>query len=151
MGGQRVVPGEDEALRAVTAPGFDGRRVAITERPVDGLPRDATAPSPGEAGLVQYEHERVVVDATARRPSLLVLTDLHFPGWKVRVDGREEPLERVDYLLRGVMVPAGRHRVEFTYEPASWTIARAITLAGLLALLAALAAGAVPYIRRRRA
>ena len=49
------------------------------------------------------------------------------------MDGREAPLERVDYLLRGVMLPAGRHRVEFTYEPASWT-GRADHLAGLLAL-----------------
>ena len=151
VGGQRVVPGEDEALRAVTAPGFDGRRVAITERPVEGLPRDPAAPSPGEARIDAYEHERAVVDATARRPSLLVLTDLHFPGWKARVDGRDAPLERVDYLLRGVMLPPGRHRVEFLYEPASWTIARAITLAGLLALVAALAAGLTPHIRRRRA
>ena len=145
VGGQHVVPGEDEALRAVTAPGFDGRRVAITERPVEGLPRDAAAPSPGEARIVAYEHEHAVVDATARRPSLLVLTDLHFPGWKARVDGRDAPLERVDYLLRGVMVPPGRHRVEFLYEPASWTIARSITLAGLLALAVALIAG----LRRR--
>ena len=91
-----------------------------------------------------------MAEATARRPSLLVLTDLHFPGWKARVDGRDAPLERVDYLLRGVMVPPGRHRVEFVYEPASWTIARAITLAGLLALVAALAAGLTPHIRRRR-
>jgi hypothetical protein len=148
VGRQRVVAGEDEALRAVTAPGFDGRRVAVTEKRVAGLAGDGDG-SPGRAELVSYEPERAVIRATARSRALLVLTDLHYPGWKVRVDGREEPLERVDYLLRGVMLEPGSHRVEFTYEPASWTIARSITAAGLLALAAALAAGLVPRLRRR--
>ena len=49
--------------------------------------------------------------------SLLVLTDVHYPGWKATVDGEPAQIERVDYLLRGVRVPAGSHRVEFSYEP----------------------------------
>jgi hypothetical protein len=150
VGGQRVVPGEDEALRAVTAPGFDGRRVAITESPVEGLPRRGSTRSPGRASLVSYQPERVVATAITRRKALLVLTDLHFPGWKVRVDGREAKLERVDYLLRGVALTRGRHRIEFLYQPASWDVARAVTLVGILALAAALAAGLAPHLRRRR-
>ena len=117
-----MVGGEDEALRAVTAPGFDGRRVAITERPVEGLPRDRRARAPPAApGSSPTSDERVVAEASAAPPALLVLTDLHFPGWEARVDGKEAKLERVDYLLRGVMLPPGRHRVEFLYRPASWT------------------------------
>jgi hypothetical protein len=146
VGSQRVVGSEDEALRAVTAPGFDGRQVAITESAVAGLPQGGSARPAGRAELVSYEHERVVVDATAGSLALLVLTDLHYPGWKVRVDGREAALERVDYLLRGVKLAPGRHRVEFVYEPASWTLARAASLIGLLALAAALATG----LARRR-
>jgi hypothetical protein len=150
VGRQRVVDGEDEALRAVTAPGFDGRAVAITERPVEGLPRATGGGEPepaGRARIVAYENERVVVDAEPARRSLLVLTDVHYPGWEVRVDGREEPLERVDYLLRGVALDPGRHEVEFLYRPASWDAARAISAAGLLALAGVLVAG---LLRRRR-
>jgi hypothetical protein len=152
---QRVVGSEDEALDAVLEPGFDGARVAITESPVEGVLQADSSGAPdyasaGDARVVSYEHERAVVDAAANRPSLLVLTDVHFPGWKVTVDGEERSLERVDYLLRGVMLPPGRHRVEFAYEPASWTAARAVTLAGLLALAAALAAGLAPFARRGR-
>jgi hypothetical protein len=144
------VDGEDEALRAATAPGFDGTAVAITERPVEGVPHGgagADPEPPGRARIVTYENERVVVDAEPARRSLLVLTDVHFPGWEVRVDGREQPLERVDYLLRGVALDPGRHEVEFLYRPASWDAARAISLAGLLVLAGVLAAG---LLRRRR-
>jgi Bacterial membrane protein YfhO len=142
VGSQRVVGGEDEALRAVTAPGFDGRRVAVTEEPVEGLPRAGGDARPaGRARLVSYENERVVVEAAASRRSLLVLTDVHFPGWQVSVNGRDEPLRRVDYLLRGVALPAGTHRVEFEYRPGSWLASRIVTGLGLLVLAAALVAG----------
>ncbi len=150
VGRQQVVDGEDEALRAATAPGFDGTAVAITERPVEGVPQGRAGgdeEQPGRARIVTYENERVVVDAEPTRRSLLVLTDVHFPGWEVRVDGREQPLERVDYLLRGVALDPGSHEVEFLYRPASWDAARAVSLAGLLVLAGVLAAG---LVRRRR-
>ena len=63
-----------------------------------------------------------------------MLTDTSYPGWKATVDGEDAPLHRVDYLFRGVQVDAGRHRVEFRYEPASWRIGVAIS-AGALTLL----------------
>jgi len=74
-----------------------------------------------------------------------VLSDVFMTGWHATVDGREVPLERVDYLLRGVPVPAGRHAVELTYRPAGW---RAGVLISALAALALLAA--VWWERRRR-
>jgi uncharacterized membrane protein YfhO len=88
-----------------------------------------------------------VVDATARRPGELVLTDVHYPGWTVTVDGKEADLHRVDYLLRGTTLAAGRHRVEFRYEPASFRVGWIVSLIALAGLLAALVLG----VRRRDA
>ena len=78
-----------------------------------------------------------MAEVEARRRSLLVLTDVHFPGWKAWVDGRETEIERVDYLLRGVPVPAGAHRVELRYEPASWRAGSIVSVLAALGLLAA--------------
>jgi Bacterial membrane protein YfhO len=144
---QRTVASEDAALAAATAPGFDGTRVAVTERRLPDLSQAAGGRTPpaGRARLVSYEAEKVVAEATARRPSLLVLTDVHFPGWEASVDGHPVPIERVDYLLRGVVVPAGRHRVEFRYEPASFRVGWIISLVGLVAVLVAVVVG----VRRR--
>jgi hypothetical protein len=144
---QRVVSGDDAQLDAVLDPSFDGRRTVVTGAALPGL-SDAPASAPaGSARIVEYEPEKVVVDATARRPSELVLTDVSFPGWKVQVDGKDADLHRVDYLLRGTSLPAGRHRVEFSYEPVSFRAGWIVSLAALLAL----AGAAGLALRRRRA
>jgi len=150
VGRQHTVEGEKAALAAATAPGFDGRRAAVTERALPGLPQDdgnGAGRSPGSARLVSYEPERVVATASAPRRSLLVLTDLHYPGWKASVDDRAVPIERVNYLLRGVPVPAGSHRVEFRYEPATY---RAGWIISLVSVVAVLIAGLVGWRYRRR-
>ena len=49
-----------------------------------------------------------MIEADADRRALLVLADVHYPGWKAELDGEEVPIERVDYLLRGVAAPGRR-------------------------------------------
>jgi uncharacterized membrane protein YfhO len=69
----------------------------------------------------------------------LVLGDNYYPGWKAFVDGREVPIERVDYLFRGVRIGPGASTVEFRYEPLSWRIGWIVSLIALIALLTLLA------------
>ena len=147
---QRQVGSADEALAAVGDPaGPDLARVAVTERPLPGLSGDAgRVPGPSPAEIVSYEPQRVVLEARARRPGMLVLSDVAYPGWKVTVDGDEQPIRRVDYLLRGVSVPAGTSRVEFSYEPASATAGA--WLSGVALLLLGGSAAALLLARRRR-
>jgi hypothetical protein len=139
VSGQTVVEGAGAALAAVADPAVRLRETAVVERPIAGL--DDRAGSAGEARIGAYESERVVVEADADRPALLVLTDAWYPGWKARVDGREVDVERVDYLVRGVPVPAGSHTVEFSYEPASWRVGWIVSLLALLTIAAAAAVG----------
>ncbi len=135
---QRTVQGGRAALDAIKAPLFDPRTVAVTEKPVAGVPQAAplAAHSSGTASLAGYQRERLVIDATASRPGIVVLTDVWFPGWKATLDGREVPIERVDSMLRGVAVKPGRHRIEMRYEPLSWRVGWIVSLAAALVLAA---------------
>jgi hypothetical protein len=145
---QVVARDGDAALALLTSEGFPTRTVAVTEERLPGLATGTGGgASAGSARLAEDERERVVVETDAERPALLVLTDTWYPGWKAEVDGEEVPIERVDYVLRGVSVPAGRHRVEFTYRPASVRAGFAVSGAALLTIAAAALLG----WRRRRA
>jgi uncharacterized membrane protein YfhO len=76
---------------------------------------------------------------------------VHFPGWRATVDGREVPIERVDYLLRGVPVDAGTHRIAFTYRPASWRIGWIVSVLAALGLLVAVWKSGRPWLGRSTA
>jgi Bacterial membrane protein YfhO len=139
VSGQRAVDGEDAALAAVTEPGFDPRREAIVEERLPGLPE---RPGPGgDARIVADGAEHLSVSANSPRAGVLVLADVHYPGWTAEVDGRETPVERVDYLLRGVRIPAGNHLVVLRYEPLSWTLGWVVSLVALILLAVAVGVG----------
>jgi Bacterial membrane protein YfhO len=145
---QLVAPSATAARDTVTAPSFPACSVAVTESRLPGLAEGRAGPaSAGGARIEAYGDERVVARTDARRPALLVLTDSWFPGWKASVDGRDVPIHRVDYLIRGVAVPAGAHRVEFRYQPASWRAGWIVSLVAALVLVGTLVVG----LRRRRA
>ena len=48
---------------------------------------------------------------------MLLLNDHYDSNWKVLVDGHPEKLLRCNFIMRGVHLPAGSHRVEFRFEP----------------------------------
>ena len=63
---------------------------------------------------------RVAVTARMETPGLVVLADLWFEGWKVKLNGEPAPILRTNYALRGVAVPAGESTLVFSYEPAGF-------------------------------
>ena len=95
-------------------------------------------PNCGEdrARIRNYEPSRVVVAARLGCRGVLVLGDTHFPGWLVSVDGKPAQLLAAYGVVRGVVVPAGEHEIAFEYRPRSVQLGAAMTLAGLLLVLA---------------
>ena len=91
----------------------------------------------GSATITKYEPNRIELNTKANQPSILVLSESHYPGWRAYIDGRFTDTLRVDYNLRGVAVPAGDHKVEFIYRPKSVLIGFVISLLALTGLIVA--------------
>ena len=90
-----------------------------------------------------YAPKHIVLNAKAAAPAVLLLNDKYDPNWKVLVDGKPAPLLRCNYVMRGVQLAPGDHRVEFHYEPSTTALYISLAAIGLgLALLAFLAFGA---------
>lgn len=142
---QAVAPDDNAALELVMAKTTPLRSVAVTEEPVPGLRAGSGTGQPaGEARITVDEPERVEAEVRAREDAMLVVTDSFFPGWKASLDGQDAEVRRVDYLLRGVAVPAGSHHVELRYQPLTWR------LGWITSALAALALCVVIVLGRRR-
>jgi hypothetical protein len=144
-------PGAGGLDRLRTMSADDLRSTVVLDRAPTGgptaAPPSACGPA-GEATLRRYEPERVVIDATADRASMLVLTDSWYPGWEATVDGKKVEVLRADHALRAVALPPGTHRVEFNFRPRSLRVGASITTTALVAVAAL---GLVPtWLRRRR-
>jgi hypothetical protein len=117
------------------AEGGDGGRVFLDREP---SPRPEPAGRYAIAQIAEESAERVVAGVSSDAAGILVLTDLSYPGWRAKIDGRPADLLRADGLFRAVSVPAGEHRVEFRYVPVSFfagAAVSAVSLAGLLVWL----------------
>ena len=81
------------------------------------LERNITLPlSSGSAKIITDSPNKVIVEARARGPGLLVLLDSFYPAWEARIDGRREMILRANGIFRAVKVPAGTHLVEFRWN-----------------------------------
>lgn len=83
------------------------------------------------ANVAVASGNKMVIDADTSCRALLVDADTFYPGWVARVDGRRAPVLEVFGTMRGVVIPAGHHRVEFMYRPTSVLIGAVMTLTGL--------------------
>lgn len=139
------VPDEATALRTVSEPSFDPRKTVVIEAPQVTAP---AAPEPVAAGImpariVTYDSTRAVIETDSSQAGYLVLTDSFYPGWHASIDGKPVEIVRANYLFRAVAMPPGRHRVQFVYNPTSFRIGVAVTLAAACALT-------LPAILKRR-
>ena len=65
----------------------------------------------GNTNIILYETNNVMIETKSDEATLLILTDIHYPGWKAFIDGTETKIYRADGLVRAVFVPEGNHAV----------------------------------------
>ena len=108
---------------------WDPVRTALVETE---LPMPVAASTQdGRAEITAYEPNRVNLQTHSSGKSILVLSENYYPGWRVYVDGQPAEVVRVNYALRGVLVPAGDRPVSFVYRP--WSIMGGLLLSLLTA------------------
>ena len=129
---------------------FDPRDLAyVQEDP--GIKVDPPGPD-ATASVVKFGLQDLTVSATATGNNLLFLSEVWYPeGWKAFIDGQESPILRLNYLFRGVVVPAGKHTIEMKFEPRGFELGKNLSLGVNLVLLVGFGFLGVQEVRKRRA
>ena len=99
---------------------------------------EAPVASGGEATVTEASDTRLTILANAAADGWLILGDSYHPLWRARVDGDDVPVYRADYVLRGVRVTRGAHKVEFRFDTRPLRDWGAVSLVALLLALAGL-------------
>jgi hypothetical protein len=90
---------------------------------LDGLQVDSNA----SIQLVQNKNDEITYKAKTNSKQLAVFSEIYYKdGWKAYINDKETPIVKVNYVLRGLVVPAGDHTIKFEFKPASITGAKQI-------------------------
>jgi hypothetical protein len=120
-------PAALQALHSATLPSgehFDAKREAMVEGTVPALgPPDAS----DTAHLDTDTASEVALTTTCAHPCFLVVRDAYDANWTASVDGTRVPIRPTDIALRGVVLDAGTHRVQFDFVPWSLYIGAIVT------------------------
>ena len=112
-------------LNEIKNSSFDPQEVAFTNEEISVDPLDSTVYSK----IVEYKDELVKLDVNASGNNFLFLGDTYLPyGWKASIDGNKTKIYKADYGFMGIIVPKGKHTIEFNYAPVSFYISKYVVL-----------------------
>lgn len=116
------------------------------------LPASLQVDSSATIRLLRNDNDVVTYQSNAAGTGFAVFSEIFYDkGWKAYIDEKETPIIRTNYVLRGLVVPAGQHTIRFEFRPTAFYTGQAITqIAAALILLALIAAAYFVYRNNRK-
>ncbi|MCV9385708.1 YfhO family protein [Reichenbachiella ulvae] len=115
----------NEEIAAIST--FDSKEEAVVDVSsfeVSEIVNDSTS----KISLTSYAPNELVYQSSSNKAGLAVFSEIYYPeGWKATIDGEEVKILRANYVLRALEVPAGEHKIVFTFAPSSYRIGNTIT------------------------
>jgi len=109
--------------------------VRFSEQMIDVLDNVGTSIT-----LTEYKPNYLKYNSTSLKNGIAIFSEIYYDkGWNAYVDGELKPHFRANYVLRGMQIPAGKHVVEFKFEPSTYKTGETISLASSVILLLLLA------------
>lgn len=125
------------------------REAVIQEKNKQGLTVGTTYNNEGQITLQSYKANHLVYEADTKEKGFAVFSEIYYPkGWNAYVDGNLTPHTGVNYVLRGMEVPAGKHKIEFKFEPETYKTGNSLAMIGSLLLIVSVAVGL--FLARRK-
>jgi hypothetical protein len=100
--------------------------------------------------IKSYEPNQVSYEVESSKGGVIVFSEIYYPGWTATVDGVEQELGRVDYVLRALQVKPGKHEIVLSFFPKTITRTETIAYIALVILLLLIVAIVAREVRAAR-
>lgn len=118
------------------------REAVIQEKNKGGVAIANSYSNDGKITLLSYKPNDLVYETESKDKGFAVFSEIYYPkGWNAYVDGNLTPHACVNYVLRGMELPAGKHKVEFKFEPQTYKTGNTLAMIGSMLLLVSVAVG----------
>ena len=132
----QYVSNANEEIEAIH--GLNPQQTAVVDKKFESIVKSIPSNAMDTIELVAYEPNYLKYEVDSEKGGTVVFSEIYYPGWQSTIDGQEAAHGRANYILRAMNVPAGKHVVEFRFDPKSLHTTETIAFIalGLLALLA---------------
>ena len=130
----RYVDNANQEIDALS--GINLRHIAVADKAFsDVLGQARQQDSVSVVKLTAYEPNQLNYDVETAMGGVVVFSEIYYPGWTATIDGKPAELGRVDYVLRALQVPAGKHLVELSFKPRSVEVTETVAYISLALLI----------------
>lgn len=113
--------------------------------------KNGSVDSAASIRLTKYDPNHLEYEFNSANDEWVVFSEIYYPkGWNAFIDGNPVGHFRANYVLRGMMIPAGTHKIQFDFEPVSVKKGETFSLIGSIMLLLALLGGILWEFRKRK-
>ncbi|MFT7420782.1 MAG: hypothetical protein ACI9QN_001708, partial [Arcticibacterium sp.] len=133
----KVVPSADQELASL-GEGFKPSEVAITQEHFVSQSRVYYSNDSSQIILTSYAPNKLVYKSTSSANQFAVFSEIFYRGnkdWISFIDGQQTDHIKVNYVLRGLEVPAGQHEIVFEFKPKSVEYGKVIDLVASIGLV----------------
>lgn len=101
---------------------FNSKTTAIVDKKFESMvtTKSIQSDSLAKITLINYEPRLNEYEFSSTSDQFVVFSEIYYPaGWTATIDGNPSDIVRVNYILRGLSVPKGNHKIEFSFNPTS--------------------------------
>lgn len=148
----KIVENADAELAAISS-NFNAGSTAIIDKRFSSLVSNymGSKDSSSTIALKEYKPNHLTYESNTQKEQLAVFSEVYYDkGWLAKIDGKDTPYFRTNYVLRGLIVPAGKHKIEFEFHPTSYYTGEKISMASSILLFLLLGGYIVVEFRKKK-
>ena len=89
----------------------------------------------GSISLLNYKANELTYEFNSKSEEFAIFSEVFYTGWNAYIDGKLVDHVRANYVLRGLEIPAGKHKIVFKFEPSLYTTGERIALISSILVL----------------
>ncbi|HPR18373.1 MAG TPA: YfhO family protein, partial [Candidatus Cloacimonadota bacterium] len=139
-----LIDKKENIWKRLNQPEFNPAETAIVEQEIPSI----SIPTQESVRLEKFDLQYLKFQANTDSTAFLTISEIYYPaGWKAFVDGKETEIYPTNYILRGLIVPAGEHEIELKFVPPVYALSLKLSLIGLIVTVVLIIIGVIFYFK----
>jgi uncharacterized membrane protein YfhO len=145
----KFVNGPVEEMKALT--NFNPKDTAVVDLKYKDIITNITATdSASTIKMTSFDNDAITYQSSSTGNHAAIFSEIFYKDWNAYIDGKPAKVFKANYVLRGLVIPAGNHKIDFKFEPSIFFTGRMISNISTLLLMILLVTFVIYYVRNSK-